>query len=130
MNAEQRGGALRAERGPATTQPVAGRSGTPVWKELARFLPDLARLFADVIRDPRVPLRAKILAAAVATYLVSPMDVIPDFIPGVGQMDDVAFAAWGVQQLLRSAGYDVLKDLWRGSDDGFFLLMVVAGVEK
>ncbi len=113
------------------TEPVeAGATRPPAWRELLRFLPDVGRLFVDLSRDPRVPLRAKILSGAVAVYLVSPMDVVPDFIPGAGQMDDLALAVWAVRRLLRAAGYDVLKDLWQGSEDGFVLLMVLAGIER
>lgn len=98
-------------------------------KELMRFLPDLGRLLLDVSRDDRVPLPAKVKSGAAAAYVLSPVDVIPDFIPGLGQMDDIAIVVWAVRNLFRSAGYDVLKELWKGTDDGFALLLMVAGVE-
>lgn len=112
---------------------IAQRGGTlrgSTWAELVRFLPDVARLLVDVTRDPRVPLRAKATAGALAAYMLSPIDVVPDFLPGVGQMDDVALVVWGLRRLFRSAGYDVLRELWRGSERGFVLLLLVAGVEK
>jgi uncharacterized membrane protein YkvA (DUF1232 family) len=110
-------------------QPGRAEASPRVWRELLRFLPDVGRLFVDLAKDDRVPFKAKIMAGAVATYLVTPIDVVPDFIPGGGQMDDLAIAVWGVRQLLRAAGYEVLQDLWRGSDDGFLLLMLVAGLD-
>ncbi|HEX2029647.1 MAG TPA: YkvA family protein [Nitriliruptorales bacterium] len=100
------------------------------WRELARFLPDVARLFRDVVRDERVPMRAKLVAGGVLAYLVSPVDLVPDVLPVAGQADDVALVLWAVRRLLRSAGYEVLKDLWRGSDDGFLLLLLVAGIDR
>lgn len=99
-------------------------------KELLRFLPDVGRLLYDVSRDDRVPLAVKVRSGAAAAYILSPIDVIPDFIPAIGQMDDLAIAVWAVRNLLRQAGYDVLKDLWRGSDDGFALLLMVAGIDR
>ncbi|MBW3562642.1 MAG: DUF1232 domain-containing protein [Actinobacteria bacterium] len=98
-------------------------------KQLIRFLPDVGRLLYDVSRDDRVPFPAKVKSGAAAAYVFSPVDVIPDFIPGLGQMDDIAIVVWAVRNLFRSAGYDVLKDLWSGTDDGFALLLMVAGVE-
>lgn len=99
-------------------------------RELLRFLPDVGRLLYDVSRDHRVPLSVKVRSGAAAAYVFSPIDIIPDFIPGIGQMDDVAVVVWAVRNLLRHAGYDVLKDLWKGTDDGFALLLVVAGIDR
>lgn len=99
-------------------------------KELLRFLPDVGRLLYDVSRDDRVPLPIKIRSGIAAAYVLSPIDVIPDFIPGIGQMDDLAIVLWAVRNLLRHAGYDVLKDLWKGTDDGFALLLMVAGIDR
>ncbi|MGH3441396.1 MAG: YkvA family protein [Nitriliruptorales bacterium] len=128
------------EEDPASAPAVAGSGAVPpsqpsaartaAWRELLGFLPDVARLLADVSRDPRVPLRDKVMAGAAAAYLVSPLDVIPDAIPVIGQMDDAALALWAVRRLVRGAGYDVLKDLWRGTDDGFALLLLIAGIER
>lgn len=116
------------------SQPAADglmdRDARSRWRELARFLPDVARLFRDAVGDERVPMSAKVVAGGVLAYLVSPVDVIPDVLPGAGQVDDVALVLWAVRRLLRSAGYEVLKDLWRGSDDGFLLLLVVAGIDR
>ncbi len=120
-----------AEGQPPEPQTGAGaRPREEGWRELLYLIPEVGRLFVDVMRDSRVPRRAKVTAGLVGAYLVSPVDMIPDWIPVVGQMDDAAMALWGVRHLLRSAGYDVLKDLWRGSDDGFALLLVAAGIER
>lgn len=94
--------------------------------EAAQFLPDVARLFRDVARDPRVPKRIKYEVGAAATYLVLPFDVIPDFIPGLGQLDDVAVIGWAIRRLLIGAGEPVVREHWRGSDRGFEVLMQAA----
>lgn len=95
-------------------------------REAAQFLPDVAALFRDVARDPRVPKRVKYEVGAAATYLLLPFDVIPDFIPGLGQLDDVAIIGWAVRRLLMGAGESVLREHWRGNDRGFELLMQMA----
>lgn len=102
----------------------------PRWRELAVFVPDLARLVVALARDPRVPWHSKALAAATAAYLISPIDLVPDFIPGVGQLDDLWLGITALRHLVRSAGFEVVRDLWGGTDDGFALLLVVAGVEE
>lgn len=100
------------------------------WRDLIQLVPDVLRLFRDVARDPRVSPRAKFIAGAVGVYIVSPIDVIPDVIPVAGQIDDLTLAVWGLRQLLQSAGYDILRDLWSGTDDGFIALLVIAGIEE
>lgn len=140
MSETQPEAAAGAEEGPASAPTVSGSGAVPpgqpsaprasAWKELIRFLPDVVRLLADVSRDSRVPLRDKVMAGAAAAYLVSPLDLIPDAIPVIGQMDDATLAVWAVRRLMRGAGYDVLKDLWRGTDDGFALLLLIAGIER
>lgn len=98
--------------------------------ELARFLADCGRLLWRVARDPRVPWTAKAVAGGAAAYVISPIDLVPDFIPGVGQLDDLFLLTRAVRYLASAAGYDVLYELWSGSDDGFALLLVVAGVKR
>lgn len=117
--------------GTAAYGAEAGRGqGTSYWRELAQLVPDIARLLVAVTRDARVPLRAKLVAGATAAYLVSPLDLIPDAVPVAGQVDDLALAAWALRHLLRSAGYDLLRELWTGSDDGFMALLVIAGIDR
>jgi uncharacterized membrane protein YkvA (DUF1232 family) len=95
-------------------------------REAAQFLPDVAVLFRDVGKDPRVPKRVKYEVAAAAAYLVMPFDLIPDFIPVLGQLDDVAVVGWAVRRLLLGAGESVLREHWRGSDRGLEVLLQAA----
>lgn len=95
-------------------------------REAAQFVPDVARLFRDVARDPRVPRRVKYGVAAAAAYLVLPIDLIPDFVPVFGQIDDVAVIGWAVRRLLLGAGEGVLREHWQGSDRGLELLLQAA----
>jgi uncharacterized membrane protein YkvA (DUF1232 family) len=100
------------------------------WRDLLRFLPDVARLLGRVAKDPRVPWHAKAVAGGAIAYVVSPIDLIPDFLGPMGQMDDVYVVTKALRYLFNTAGYDVVRDLWSGSDDGFTLLLVVAGIER
>ena len=96
---------------------------------LLRVAGDAILLLKDTASDPRVPRRTKVLVALAAVYLVSPLDLVPDVIGVVGQLDDLAVAVLAVRRLLRDAGYDVIYDLWRGSDEGLALVLTLAGVQ-
>ena len=83
-------------------------------RELAELVPNLTRLFAGLVRDPRVPLRAKVVLGATALYLASPIDLIPDFIPVAGSLDDAIVAALALRFVLRTTDRAVLGEHWRG----------------
>jgi uncharacterized membrane protein YkvA (DUF1232 family) len=97
------------------------------WTTLARettaFLPDVARLFKDVLRDPRVPRVAKVKVGAALAYLVSPLDLIADVIPGVGMLDDVAIIAYAARELLDGAGPELVREHWHGSEHGLDVVL-------
>ena len=86
-------------------------------KVLLRALPDLARLIARLVRDPVLPRTAKIALAAAAVYLASPLDLIPDFIPFVGYLDDVLLAAVLVDGILNYVDRGLVLKYWPGSVD-------------
>lgn len=97
-------------------------------QQVIRFLPDLGKLFWAAARDPRVPWYAKASAAGAVAYVVSPIDVVPDVLPVVGQLDDVWIVVKALRFLLREAGVEVLRELWVGTDEGFDILLVAAGI--
>jgi len=74
-------------------------------------VPDCAVLFKRLLKDPRVPRRAKVALALVIPYLAMPFDLIPDFIPVLGQLDDALLVAVVFRYLARSAGRDVIEEL-------------------
>jgi uncharacterized membrane protein YkvA (DUF1232 family) len=90
-------------------------------------VPDCAVLFKRLLRDPRVPRRAKFALALVIPYLASPIDLIPDFIPVLGQLDDALLVAAVFGYVARSAGREVIDELWPGSETG---LRVVLGLAE
>ena len=95
-------------------------------KLLLRALPDLARLIARLVGDPVLPRAAKIALAAAAIYLVSPIDLIPDFIPFVGYLDDALLAAVVVDGILNYVDRGLVLKYWPGSPDALDRLARVA----
>lgn len=83
-------------------------------RELALLLPNLIRLFGGLLRDGRVPLRAKIVLAVASLWLASPIDLIPEFIPIVGSLDDAIVAALALRFVLRTTDGSVVREHWRG----------------
>ena len=83
-------------------------------RELASLLPNLLTLFKGLIADPRVPRRSKALLLVGSVWIASPIDLIPEFIPFLGPLDDAVVAALILRRLLRTAGRDVVLDHRRG----------------
>ena len=95
-------------------------------RELAAFVPDCIVLLKRLLGDDRVPRRAKTMLWLLVPYLASPIDLIPDFLPVVGQLDDVALIALAVRHVVRAAGPEVVEELWPGSDAGLRAVLRLA----
>lgn len=96
----------------------------------ARFFPDCAVLFRRLLGDGRVPRRWKVALAALAVYLASPIDLVPDFIPVAGQLDDAILVALVLGGLVRSAGTVPLREHWPGPPGSLRALLRLAGHES
>ncbi len=83
-------------------------------KDLLLVLPRLARMIVSLLGDRDVPLTAKVALGALAVYLASPVDLIPDFIPVVGYLDDLLVAAVVVDGLLSYVDRSLLLKYWPG----------------
>ena len=83
-------------------------------REIAALLPNLIRLFRGLTRDPRVPRRTKLLLLVGAVWLASPIDLIPEFIPVLGPLDDAIVAALILRHVAKVAGPNALSDHWHG----------------
>ena len=68
---------------------------------LISHLPSFLKLFVRLMKDPRVTLAPKLVVLGIAAYVILPLDFIPDFIPGLGQIDDVAVVLAGLKLFLR-----------------------------
>ena len=91
---------------------VAGRRTAA--REVATLLPNLARLFKGLIGDPRVPRSSKAMLLFGAAWIASPIDLIPEFIPFLGPLDDAVVAALILRRIVRTAGREVVEEHWRG----------------
>lgn len=83
-------------------------------RQLLLLLPRLARMVAGLLGDSAVPRAAKIALAAVAVYLASPLDLIPDFLPFVGYLDDALLVAVVVDGLLNFLDRSLILKYWPG----------------
>jgi uncharacterized membrane protein YkvA (DUF1232 family) len=79
-----------------------------------RQLPQYLRLLGGLITDPRVALVDKLLVAGAMAYIVMPIDLIPDFIPFFGEIDDVYLLILALQRLISNAGRAVVIEHWTG----------------
>jgi uncharacterized membrane protein YkvA (DUF1232 family) len=96
-------------------------------RALAGFVPDCAVLFSRLARDRRVPRRSKALLFVLVGYLALPFDVIPDFIPGLGQLDDAVAVAFVLRRLLRRVEPTVLEEHWPGPRTSLNFVFRLAG---
>jgi uncharacterized membrane protein YkvA (DUF1232 family) len=83
-------------------------------RELITLLPNLARLFRGLLGDERVPRSSKALLVLGGLWLASPIDLIPEFLPGIGAIDDAVVAGLVLRHVVKRAGPDVVRDHWRG----------------
>ena len=91
---------------------IAGRRSAA--RELATLLPNLVMLFRGLLRDPRVPRGSKALLWFAIVWALSPIDLIPEFVPVAGPLDDAIVAALVLRHVLRKSGPEVVRDHWRG----------------
>ena len=83
-------------------------------RALAGFIPDCVVLLRRLLGDGRVPGRRKLVLVALAAYLATPVDLVPDLIPVAGQLDDAIVAALALRFALRSGGPELLREHWPG----------------
>lgn len=90
--------------------------------ELVRLVPDLLRLVRSLLADGSVPGPVRIALIGLLAYLINPIDLIPEFIPVLGPLDDVIVAILVLRYVRRRLGDDELRRRWPGTADGYELL--------
>jgi uncharacterized membrane protein YkvA (DUF1232 family) len=104
---------------------VVGRGAEA--RAFARFVPDCIVLFRRLLSDPRVPRGRKLLLVGMVAYLAMPLDLIPDFIPVAGQLDDAILVALVLRAVLRGAGSDLVCEHWAGPETSLDAVLRLAG---
>jgi uncharacterized membrane protein YkvA (DUF1232 family) len=95
--------------------------------ELVRIVPDVFRLGRDIVADRAAPLGVRAAFVGLVLWLLNPIDLIPEFIPVLGPLDDVVIAVLVLRYARRRLGEDDLRRRWRGSPDSYRLLTGVVG---
>jgi uncharacterized membrane protein YkvA (DUF1232 family) len=96
-------------------------------RALAGFIPDCIVLLQRLLGDPRMPRRYRIVVVALLGYLALPFDVVPDFIPVAGQLDDAVVVALALRAILRGGGPEMIEEHWPGPRSSLSLILRLAG---
>ncbi|WP_457963857.1 DUF1232 domain-containing protein [Arthrobacter sp. D1-29] len=108
---------LYARRHPETVTP----------KDALRMLPDLLRLIRRLAADRTLALGIRVRLVLLLAYLLSPLDLVPDFIPVIGYADDAIIVAMVLRSVLRRAGPEALSRHWPGTPAGLEIIVKAAG---
>lgn len=95
--------------------------------DLLRVVPDVLRLCRDLLADRGTPVSVRLAIGGLLVWLISPIDLIPEFIPVLGPLDDIVVAVLVLRYVRRRLGTDQLRARWRGTSEGFALLQGVMG---
>jgi Protein of unknown function (DUF1232) len=93
---------------------LAGRLPPGPLRELARLIPDCLTTIGRLRGDPRVPRRAKVAIVLAGLWLASPIDLLPEFLPVIGPLDDVVVVALALRYAARQVPRELLLDAWPG----------------
>jgi uncharacterized membrane protein YkvA (DUF1232 family) len=105
---------------------LALAAGSRAARAVAAFVPDCITLFRRLLADDRIPRRRKALVVALLGYLALPFDVVPDFIPVAGQVDDAVVVALVPRAICRGGTPDMLEEHWPGPRTSLALILRLA----
>lgn len=94
---------------------LAARLPPGLLSELVRFLPACVALLRRLRTDPRVPRGVKVAAVVAVLWVLSPIDLLPEFLPVVGPLDDVVVVALALRHAARRVPREVVLDAWVGN---------------
>lgn len=95
--------------------------------ELAMLIPDIIVLLWKLFKDKRVPMKIKIMVGAMLAYLVSPIDILPDFVPFIGKIDDIAITFFGLNAIINEVDENLILENWHGKEN---IILVVKEAVK
>jgi uncharacterized membrane protein YkvA (DUF1232 family) len=96
-------------------------------RELVRIVPDVVRLLRTIVADRSVNLDVRLVVVLLMVWILSPIDLIPEFVPVLGPFDDVVVAIVALRYIRKRLGAPQLRKRWQGTDQGFALLTRVIG---
>jgi uncharacterized membrane protein YkvA (DUF1232 family) len=99
-------------------------------RELLGLIPDILRLLRSLIGDRSAPLDVRLVLVGLLAWILSPIDLIPEFIPVLGPLDDVVVSIVAMRYVRRRVGTADLRRRWLGSDAGFAMLLTVIGSDQ
>jgi uncharacterized membrane protein YkvA (DUF1232 family) len=98
-------------------------------RALAGFIPDCLVLVSRLARDPRISRPRRALLFLVLGYLALPIDLVPDFLPGIGQLDDAVVLGLALRVVVRGGGSELVHESWPGPEASLTLVLRAAGLE-
>lgn len=101
-----------------------------VFADAVTAIPNLVKLISRLLKDPRVPFRAKMGIGAAALYVASPVDLVPEFVPVFGWADDILMVMYALDNLINRAGPEVVTEHWDGPGDVLKLIEDVVSVSR
>lgn len=112
-------------RHPTVQQAMTAAGVREVWvREALSLVPNLVVLIGGLLNDPDIPPRTKVVFLASLGYVILPFDLIPDRIPGLGQLDDLLIVTLGLHVLLNETNQIVVTDHWRGNIESLRLIQI------
>jgi uncharacterized membrane protein YkvA (DUF1232 family) len=98
-------------------------------RALAGFIPDCIVLVSRLARDRRISRSRRAVLFGVLGYLALPIDLVPDFLPGIGQLDDAVLLGLALRLVARGGGIELVREAWPGPQASLTLVLRAAGLE-
>jgi uncharacterized membrane protein YkvA (DUF1232 family) len=99
-------------------------------RALAGFIPDCLVLVSRLARDTRISRPRRAVLFLVLGYLALPIDLVPDFLPGIGQLDDAVVLGLALRVIVRGGGTEMVREAWPGPEASLTLVLRAAGLER
>jgi uncharacterized membrane protein YkvA (DUF1232 family) len=98
-------------------------------RALAGFIPDCLVLVSRLARNPRISRPRRAVLFLVLGYLALPIDLVPDFLPGIGQLDDAVLLGLALRLVVHGGGSELVRDAWPGPQASLTIVLRAAGLE-
>jgi uncharacterized membrane protein YkvA (DUF1232 family) len=99
-------------------------------RALAGFIPDCVVLVSRLARDARISRARRVFLFVVLGYLALPIDLVPDFLPGIGQLDDAVLLGLALRLVVHAGGTEMVRQAWPGPEASLTLVLRAAGLQS